>query len=1425
MKLKIYLFFLLIGFTVFAQDAKNVPCLTQNIMDQLIKENPEVKHRLDMMDKQITSAPAARSDETLPLITIPVVVYVVHGGVNNPENIGDAQVTSQIVALNDYFADYGLKFCLATRAGAGTTSIPLKTPASDVQTTPGIIHVQNATLTNHIISQWPSLEATAHLTITRDRYLRIWVVKSIENSSIKGYAMFPNTSSFDGVVMKYDVFGKTGCTNCNLDPLFLQGKTLVHEVGHYLGLYHTFHEGCSEIGTASCTDNGDRVCDTPPSEEANYSCLNMDSCTADTDPDDVLNYMDYGNECSSHFTEGQQERMVSTLNTQRQQLITYSNLIYTGACGILNPISSNFTADRYTVCANTLNPVQFTAEAQTNVTYSWDFGDGSVYSSTLNTASHLYSSITNSPYTVTLTVVNAATNEQAFSQTLIFVTNCSPINNSDSRWFVGTNNMLDFSSGLPVFDQAYTATGIGANTTAIQNDTSGNLLFYTDKRYVYDSSYVKTNPTTPLVLGGAESLYKNSVLILPKPGSPSQYYIFTNKHNAAPDDMDNGLRYSIINSNGTLSSTVRIPVTFPSSSGFITDPTDGALSGGTGIAAIQKSDGYWIITSLMKNSVDHYLVVYNLTQAGLVYKTSIQYPSSVLDGINNVKASPNGNKIAVSADHSYTYIYDFNKITGLFLTSPLQLKNGSFDGLSFSPDSNLVYVSDDTKVYQFNLSVRSTDNNKIEIGNLVNLDVNGSLYSFGQIQEGPDGKLYVTSMSGSKELAVIHMPNAAASVNNPNACFFSMHGPKNATNNINTQLPNIINAKNATVYNNTISYYPMGCGSYRFFPNIVGTTGTSTFSWVFKNTFSNATVTLSATNTCPTRTFTPGPYSVEVKNGTTVLATINITVEAMADPVILGSDFACSTSNQASHNSVVLENGENAVWAIIGGGGTIQGLNDQPEVSIAWESLPGTISLTITNENGCTKTVTKIIQSSCTAGANDYVEVVKNRGNQKYYFAGNFTQYNGVTRNKIARLNIDMSLDETFDAGVSADNSIDAMAIQNDDKAVIGGWFTEVSGQPKSGIARLTSSGALDPTFLGTGFDNVGAVNAIEIQNDLKIVVGGVFDGYNGEPAYSIVRINLNGSKDPTFDATQLSGLDFRVYSLAIQSDHRIIVGGFSAKDDNETVIVRLNTNGSIDNTFTPFVASSGGIVTATKIMQDGKILIGGKFIHSEGGNTYNNFLRLNSDGTLDTTFFPIYIGVTGNGPGVRAIEIQSDGKIIIGGGFMWVDEPSRNGIARLTSTGQLDGSFDPGQGFLANQSAPYYISSSVASFALHGDKLVVGGSFNKYNEIFIDNITKISMLSNDVIGRPADQPILEEQKLEEIVVYPNPVKDYVTISSSDVEMDTIEIYNAIGQVIKSQKVVKGENIILLQQLSEGIYMLKILNKGKILKINKIIKN
>jgi len=223
----------------------------------------------------------------------------------------------------------------------------------------------------------------------------------------------------------------------------------------------------------------------------------------------------------------------------------------------------------------------------------------------------------------------------------------------------------------------------------------------------------------------------------------------------------------------------------------------------------------------------------------------------------------------------------------------------------------------------------------------------------------------------------------------------------------------------------------------------------------------------------------------------------------------------------------------------------------------------------------------------------------------------------------IARLNTDGSFDTSFDIGTGTDHSVLDLAIQPDGKIIIGGYFEQYNGVSRSGIARLNTDGSLDTSFnaLLDRDENMlrAGVEHIVFGPDGKIIIGGYFTTCSDIERNNIARLNSDGSLDTSFDP----GVDINfnsIKALAVQQDGRVIVTGYDNKK-NLDYIIRLNSDGSRDTNFDSGIMVNGDI-NSLIIQPDGKIIIGGDFVlYGFSLATKYHFARLNSDGSLDTSF------------------------------------------------------------------------------------------------------------------------------------------------------------------------------------------------------------
>lgn len=294
-----------------------------------------------------------------PQYILPVVFHIIHN--NGPENISDAAVLQTLQDMNDAFENVGyydqndgvntdIAFCIAKRDEQGNITTGITRDVSSYTS----MDMNTDDITVKDLNRWDPY-----------CYINVWIVGEIQGG-VAGYAYLPGShgNPEDGIVLEAAWMGTGQANSC----------VLTHEMGHYLGLYHTFDGGCTNN---DCTVDGDQVCDTPPDQSTAPVACNgtFNSCTTDAqsgfpnDVDDLFkDYMDYGDwNCYNLFTQGQTDRMYYFIDNVRNSLLGCASCL--DPCTI-SPYSSSFTSTPGTV-VNIGTNVSFTNTSQGGNSYEW----------------------------------------------------------------------------------------------------------------------------------------------------------------------------------------------------------------------------------------------------------------------------------------------------------------------------------------------------------------------------------------------------------------------------------------------------------------------------------------------------------------------------------------------------------------------------------------------------------------------------------------------------------------------------------------------------------------------------------------------------------------------------------------------------------------------------------------------------------------------------------------------------------------------------------------------------------------------------------------------------------------------------------------------------------------------------------------------
>jgi uncharacterized delta-60 repeat protein len=364
-----------------------------------------------------------------------------------------------------------------------------------------------------------------------------------------------------------------------------------------------------------------------------------------------------------------------------------------------------------------------------------------------------------------------------------------------------------------------------------------------------------------------------------------------------------------------------------------------------------------------------------------------------------------------------------------------------------------------------------------------------------------------------------------------------------------------------------------------------------------------------------------------------------------------------------------------------------------------------------------------VIQGS---GFDDFVYAVATQSDSKILVGGKFNSYGSTSVKRLVRLNLDGSVDATFNIGSGFNGDVKDIALDANGKILVVGSFTQFNGNAAGGIVRLLTDGTLDASFVTqTGFN--GTAEVVVVKSDGTIMVGGSFTMYSTQTTGQLVRLLDNGTRDTNFNIGSGFGISSVVQAIAIQPDGKILVGGeFTAVNSiSAKRIVRLLSNGTVDSTF---ITGSGcnATVYAIAVQTDGKVLLGGAFTNYNGTSA-GHLARLNTSGTADMTF----MSLATVDDEVYAIRLYTDGRILVAGKFVSATGAVyRNYLARFAAEGSLDLTFETSAG----------LGNTVHDIAMLDDgRIVVGGEFQTFSD---DNIPYVAVLLDHLIEMQSSMPM-----------------------------------------------------------------------------------
>ena len=334
----------------------------------------------------------------------------------------------------------------------------------------------------------------------------------------------------------------------------------------------------------------------------------------------------------------------------------------------------------------------------------------------------------------------------------------------------------------------------------------------------------------------------------------------------------------------------------------------------------------------------------------------------------------------------------------------------------------------------------------------------------------------------------------------------------------------------------------------------------------------------------------------------------------------------------------------------------------------------------------------------------------------KALICGSFTSYAGAPRNGIARIFANGRLDPSFDARGGSNGQILDTVTQSDGRIIVVGTFSTFDGIARNKIARLLPNGRLDPTFVpGTGPNDY--IQTVALSPTGQIYVGGNFTTWGVLNRGRIARLHSNGELDLTFFPLGVNSPSFPyVSSIAVNpSNGSITLGGdfTTCNGTSRNNIARLLSNGVLDTDFNPGSGPNGAVQDLALTDSSGSVVLAGEFT-TYNGVSRNRIAAAAPTGTLSTSFTP----GTGFDALVYKLDVQLNGRILAVGEFTTYDGSPCPGLVRIEVTGEEDRLFNPGSGPL--QSVPSHVA------ALPSGRILVVGGFPSFDHRPLSNIVSL---------------------------------------------------------------------------------------------------
>ncbi len=937
-------------------------CHTDELLSTLIRDGlvdpEEVARNKDLLDQAMDFRMSAHSSSPEISFHIPLVFYVpVSSTTTFPYSTSLVQevidrVETQIDNLNSSYNPHGINFCLAEKLPNGdfmdsTDLAPIPVVSNTVMPKKGIYLFQSSVLNKldipgGLTDLYYLEQVTKHTPA--ENYIRIIAPKETQGGAASGIGNYPWIPGFGSlpIVSIFSVLGDAdncaiygGCP-ANRDG----GKVLIHEVGHYLGLYHTFERKCEWPN--------DEIADTPPMTGHHWHITPSNvndptyykTCPDSANPH-VRNYMDYADDSvRDEFTNGQATVMRNNLSYYYPTLYDPQNLANVGitcpdvfALAIV-PTNSSICKDDASSYFEIVHstgagkPYSFTV-------IDWGDNSGSVASS-ITGLTHNYTDT--GTYTIRILGTDASGDTSYAQSRTIYVANCTVKKPEQSNWAFGSANGLSFSTGQnPGINGSFHVNDFGA---ACVSNSNGDLLFYTDGDTVWDALGGKFDIT------GSSDLYQG-VTIIPKPNVENNFLIVTIDNSVTGQP----LYYTEVSAPNPNN------VNIVGSSTGVSTSSLGVNSLKEAVVAIPKCEPkeYWIITKEAAKEDNFVLFETNGSTISLFDTITISGSSSNINR-GTMAVSTDGQLLATLLEEKLK-IFAFDNETGdIFFYNQFDYGFEQMEplaALSFSPDNSQLYFSghggpNDSKLFQLHLSDLSSD---VLAGFSTNVPTDEAIR---ELQITPDNRIFGVHLqiiqSSQPRLSVINFPNEHNTDGN-NEAGFDLKGLNidNTSNRTRYSIPNMLDASHDALESlePDFSYTLLNCSDI----SVNANSCTGPYAW----NFGDSPNTTSGPKAMTHSYSSPGTYTVTGifgPSGNQTVISKTIEVRPLKDITIDGKEFICSADPE--EYSASIPDGYAFDWTVTGG--TLTESHLANTIYVEW-SQSGTIDLEISTPFGCEDTV------------------------------------------------------------------------------------------------------------------------------------------------------------------------------------------------------------------------------------------------------------------------------------------------------------------------------------------------------------------------------------------------------------------------------------------------------------------------------------